>query len=191
MPTPDGNGASGPDDDRSEVPDVFVEALLRNPHRQRIVELLTQAPGMNKNQLAEALGIYANALDFHLERMEEMGLVHLRESPRGREIVCFTADNVDLWEDERTRVLFGRSPVQRVAIYLAENPGASTADIASALDVSPVTVRHHLRTLEESELVQRLRIGRDVIYSAVPEVARLIDEASLVWDRDFEALGPS
>lgn len=156
---------------RSDVPDSVLDRLLDHPTRGRIVELLGDRPGMNKNQLCEEMDLHSNLLDFHVEKLEDIGVVATRPSAQGKEILCFLKDDLDLWQDEKTRILFGRSPVRHVGLFLAENPGASTQEVAGALGVSPVTIRHHLRTLLEFDLIQRFRAGRVFVYEPQDELA--------------------
>lgn len=154
--------------------DAFASALLRNPTRRRIMRLLTEKPGMNKHQLAQALGINANTVKFHIERLEQIDQVETRAGT-GRETLCFTTHNIKLWDDRSTRVLFGRGPPRDVAMYLADHPGAGADEVSKALDLSLHTVRRHIRTLEEGELVQRIRVDRKVIYQAGPNLRKWIE----------------
>lgn len=48
-----------------------------------------------------------------------------------------------------------RSQSQELALHPSENPGATTREIGKALNISPVTVRYHLKTLRQYELVHR------------------------------------
>ena len=146
----------------------YKKILLRNPLRNRILGLLESKPGMNIRQLAEALDVNVTAVRFHLQRLERAALVETRSNPQGRETLCFTSDNVSLWDNRCTRVLFGRSSPRQVALYLAQNPHARTREVADDLGVSVHTVRRHLRTLEDQELIQRLRVDRQVTFHAEP-----------------------
>lgn len=157
--------------------ETFVSALLRNPVRSKIMTLLKRKPGMNRSQLARRLNMHENAIGFHLDRLIKAHLVVTRPGWDGREILCFTADNVSLWEQPETRILFGRGPPRKVARYLAEHPGTGTRQVAEALGLSANTVRRHLRTLEENDLVQRMRVDREVIYHAQPALVRWFEVA--------------
>lgn len=177
----------GEDPERTErIREAFRRALLRHPVRCVIYELLKHRPGLNKNQVGDTLELYPNRLKFHMDRMIQAGLIETRSSPRGQEVVCFLAEDADLWEDEATRILFGRSPLRQVAMYLAEHPGATTGEIAEALDVTPVTVRHHLDNLLEHDLVDRFQIERHYEYHAGPKLDRWVDEVGDGFERWWE-----
>lgn len=139
-------------------------ALLRNPVRHRIVDQLARTPGLNKNQLRRELDVLPNLLDFHLERLAEHGLVVTRPGARDNEVLCFLETDEDLWDDEELRIMFGRESTRDIGLFIARNPGADTEAIAEAVGLSEVTVRHHLRTLRDHDMVQRTRLGRSFEY---------------------------
>lgn len=162
-----------PKNARSEdrrIPKPLLDMLLRNPIRKQALEQLEENPGMNKRRLAQALGVSVSGLDFHLDRLEQAGLVITRASQSGRETLCFTPENVRLWDDPSTRMLFGTNAPIDVALYLTQRPCASAAEIAKELDVSVHTARRHLRNLEDQELVQRMRVDRQVYFHAEPRL---------------------
>lgn len=170
------------------------EALLDLPSRHELYEQITRTPGLNKNQLGGKLGMHATHLDFHLERLEEAGLIVTKPSAQEREILCFLTEDEGLWEDPDTRILFGRSSIREIGVYLGENPGAATTDAAEAVGLAAMTVRHHVRTLMDHDLVRRVRHGRQVEYYPTPELSRWTNELgdlyNLPWQPD-EDRGPS
>lgn len=176
-----GEGSSG------KVREAFQVSLLRHPLRRQILKILRERPGLNKNQLAKRLDIYPNQVDFHLRRMEKGDLVEMRPSARDSEILCFRVGDAGLWEDERTRILFGRRPLRQVGLYLADHPGTSSQKIAGALDVSTVTVRHHIRTLLDHDLATRWRIGRRFEYHPTEPLEAWVDEVGSGFERAWEA----
>lgn len=141
-----------------------VGLLLENEARSEIIELLRQRPGMNRNQLAKKLGIHASAVGYHIRRLAAIDLVETRPATQGREQLCFATGDAHLWDDEGTRVLYGRGLPRKVAIYLVEHPGADVHEIARGLCESEHTVRRHLRTLQECELVARTQVRKRVHY---------------------------
>lgn len=161
--------------EREEARRVQVQALLRNPLRRRILEILKRRPGMNRQQLARELGINLNGVGYHIERLEKVRLVALRPGLKDKETLCFTAENVELWEKKSLRVLFGSSRTSEVGLFLAQNPGAGPMQVAHALDLSVHTVRRHVRRLEDSGLVQRLRVDRQVEYHAEPALVSWVE----------------
>lgn len=160
-----------------KVPEKFLELLLDNPTRKEIIRLLETKPGMNKHQISKELGMNVNAVEFHLDRLIEAGQVKIRSENKKREIHCFTADNVDLWENESTRILFGRGPSREVALFVAQNPGASAKQIAEELCISINTARRHIRQLEKAELIQKMRVEQNVFHHAEPGLEEWVERA--------------
>lgn len=175
-----------PRGDRGDVPDFVKDELLEHPLRRGIVETLAETPGMNKLQLCRALDTYPNLVDFHLEQLHDARLVVTRPGAQGNEILCFLWEDAELWENPRTRVLFGRRPIRDVGLYLAENPGTKTRQIAEDLGISPVTVRHHLRTLRDHDLVDRYRAGRRFLYAAGEDLETWASELGSVFERPWD-----
>jgi predicted transcriptional regulator len=137
---------------------------LDHPRRERIHETLQENPGLNWSQLQRETGLSVGVLSFHLDRLERQGHVVRKESPSENEVLLFLDEHEDLWNDPRTRVLFGNESTRKVAQYLTEDPGSIASEIAEELDVTPEAVRYHLSKLEERDLVSRERDGRAVAY---------------------------
>lgn len=142
-----------------DEPDPVRRDLLRHPVRRRIVDLLAQSPGLNKSRIARELGLQLNAVRYHLRKLEGAGLVVLRRSPRKHEVVSFVKTDARLWDEPRTRVLFGGRPGARVARHIARHPGATVREIAPATGLTPSAVHYHIRTLMAYRLVIRYRLG--------------------------------
>lgn len=135
-------------------------SLLCNENRQQIVRQLGRTPGLNINLLAEKTEISGSVVTFHLHRLADADLVSIKPGVKGNERLCFLKRDEDLWEDPQTRILFGREPARNVALYVLENPGVTPEEISEALERSTRSARHHLRTLEDRGLIDRVRIGR-------------------------------
>lgn len=168
-----GSGAGGA---QKVPPPTFVEMLLKNPFRMKILRLLEQDPGMNKHQLAVVLGLRVGAIEFHVDRLVAAGLIETRPGP-GRETLCFRTQDATLWDDPATRMLYGRGPAKQVALFLAGHPGVGSQEVAETLDLSIHTVRRHLQLLQENELIQKMRVERQVVYHAEPTLLEWIEAA--------------
>lgn len=151
------------------------DAPLDHPRRQAIFEAVKRNPGLNWNQLQRQTGLAVGALLFHLDRLEEQGALVRKPSTNRNEVLFFTEDQVDLWRNPRTRLLFGNEATRRVAEVIARRPGASATDIADEIGVHPVTVRYHLNKLTESQLVDGARDGRQIHYRPSGELTTWLD----------------
>lgn len=169
------------------MPPTRTPALnLDNVNRQRIYDQLSEKPGMNRNQLRKELDLALGVLNYHLGKLEEAGLVVRKPSTNDKEILLFTNDNQLLWNDPDTRLLFGSHPTRSVALYIAENPGTRTREIAKALDIKPVTVRYHLSKLRDHDLTYRVPAGRKIKYEPSSKLEEWVSERGDSYQRPGE-----
>lgn len=162
--------------------DPVQRDFLEQPWRREIVELLAKRPGLNKSQIARALGIHLNLARFHLDQLEAVDLVEMRESPRDREIVCFLPRDLHLWEDPRTRVLFGGSRVTEVARAVVRQPGSTASEIGEELGLSRSGTHRHLTTLREAGLVYRFRIEQAYRHYPTPVLEAWVERTEKEGD---------
>lgn len=144
------------------------------------MELLANQPGLNKSQIARELDRQLNTIRHHLNRLEVVDLIEMRDSPRGREVVCFLPSQLHLWQEPKTRILFGGSRVTEVARHVVDAPGSTTREIGEALGLSRGGVHRHLTTLREASLVFRFRIGAAYRYypqSELQEWSESVEES--------------
>jgi predicted transcriptional regulator len=174
MPEPCGRSPRPPKPIRKLPPEV-LEAFLHNPTRKRIVDLIQEKPGMNQNQVAEALETSTSTITYHLHRLKKSGHLIIVKPPKGKQKLCFTPENIHHWQQEDFRILLGRGTPQRVAGYVTLNPGATTKQIAKELKLSVSSVQRHIRSLQDRRLVHSTRIDRDVLYHADPELVEWVE----------------
>jgi DNA-binding transcriptional ArsR family regulator len=84
-------------------------------------------------------------------------------------------------------------PTRRQLLDLLVDVGrASATSLAAHLPVSRQAVVKHLQVLEGADLVVRLRVGREVLFSAdtgpLDASARWLADLSSAWDRRLAAL---
>ena len=84
-------------------------------------------------------------------------------------------------------------PTRRALLDVLVDAGwASATTLAGRLPVSRQAVVKHLQVLTTAGLVQGVRSGREVLYSARPDpldaCARWLADLSAVWDRRLAAL---
>lgn len=141
--------------------DRVQRALLEQPVRRRIANLLDERPGLNLSRVARELGIHLNLARFHLRKLADAGVVELRPGARKREVLCFLQRDARLGDEPRTRLLFGGSPAGAVARHVALNPGATARQVADATGLTFGAAHYHLAKLMERRLVARIRGGSE------------------------------
>lgn len=149
---------------------------LDHPRRKLIYELIQRQPGLNWNQIQAKTGLSVGALLFHVEKLEEADVVIRRPSTSENEVLFFTEDNVSLWRDPSTRVLFGNESTRKVARAIAETPGITTQEIAEQVGIHDVTVRYHLDKLDDHKLLIDEKDGRRKRYRPTDRLSGWMDE---------------
>lgn len=157
----DGRGVKG-------LPGYVYERHLAHPTRQAVVDVLREEPGLNRSQVyrrvEEELDETPGDLRYHLDYLVDEGLVVTYSERERKEVHCFLVVDASLWRDDRTHVLFGRAPSRNVALFLVDNPGATTEEIADALGLEPSTIRYHLQRLHKRGLIRKHKVGATWVY---------------------------
>lgn len=160
------------------------EAPFDHPRRELIYELVNRQPGLNWNQIKRKTGLSAGTLLFHLDKLEDAGEILRRDSTSDKEILFFTEDNVEMWRDPSTRVLFGNDATRNVARAIDNNPGASIQEIADEVGIHYVTVRYHLDKLKDHKLLIEDKDGRRKIYEPTNRLSEWIHDFGEEVDPD-------
>lgn len=177
------SGGDGPEGDADL--DEVQRSALDHDTRHAIYETVARTPGLNKRQIAQRVGIERSTAHHHLERLEGYELVELLAGERDNEVLCFHPDHAHLWNDERTRLLYGQRPARQVALYVSANPGATTRELEEALDAAPRTIRDHLGELRDRGLVEAHRFRRRVEYHATPSLEAWAGEVGECYPRSW------
>lgn len=168
--------------DEDPPPDYVLDEWTELSNRAKMVEWVGRIPGINKNRLAKAVGVDHGVITHHLRFLEPLGTIVTRTREDGNEIHCFLPEDVDLWENEHGRFLFGRSGPRAVVLYLAENPGAKSQEIADALGLTVNTIRHHLRTLRDHGAIKEYSVGRTNLYDITEPVREWVEAVGDVFE---------
>lgn len=134
--------------------------LLEDDNRRALYDQAEKTPGLNITQLSQAIDIPRTTASYHLARLEANDLLTLyTNTERGNEKLCFLPHHAHLYNDEKTRPLFGAQRTRRIARYIAHNPGATIQEIARAFEVTYGAIKHHTDRLRELDLIHRTRTG--------------------------------
>jgi predicted transcriptional regulator len=124
------------------------------PPLRQFLERLSQAPGLNIQELSDATGISRTAANYHVRRLVRGGyLVTLRQGPH---LLHFPATVPPL---ERVAIgLLRIASVRATADAVFHHPALSWDELATRLHVTSRTVRRAIRALDRAGL---LRIERE------------------------------
>lgn len=138
---------------RLQAPD-----LLDHPVRKELLQRIEAQPGLHYQDLVRAMGKGKGAIEHHLRKLQEGGLV---KSIASGGYTCFFPVAFD-------RRLTAAAPAlksagaRKVLAAIQANPGASAMAVGAATGLSPAAVNHHLQRLGAAGLVDVLRNGRSL-----------------------------
>lgn len=151
------------------------EDLLDQPTRRAVYEVLDETEGRSLDELAEAADCSPSTARYHLQRLEDGGLVASAGIQAGHR--WFATGSLSPEQMERRAALeVGNS--QEVYDQLVDDPGASLSEVADAIGSSPPAVHQIVERLEDVDLVEKHRDGRQVaLYPADGSLAVSTGEA--------------
>lgn len=125
------------------------EEALKSPHRQKIMQLVRERPGITQQDLAPKLRLGPTALNAHVLRLREVGLLEARQW--GRSLQLYPAGEAPA-EDDPAVV----PPLSRRIGLLMLRGTWSSSEIAAATGYTDRNVRVHLRALADAHLIEEV-----------------------------------
>jgi DNA-binding transcriptional ArsR family regulator len=138
---------------RLQTPD-----LLEHPVRKELLQRIEAHPGIHYQDLVRAMGKGKGAIEHHLRKLHEGGLVKALASGG---YTCWFPTKYD-------HRLVGAAPALKsdgaraVLAAVQARPGGSARDIGLVTGLSPAAVNHHLQRLGAAGLVHIVRAGRSL-----------------------------
>jgi predicted transcriptional regulator len=129
--------------------------VLEHPARSKIMQAIEAEPGVHFLALSRRLAIGNGTLDHHLRKLEQANLVRRHSSPG---YVCFFPAGTG-WAAMQAAPALRSDGGRAVAKALAEQPGATSREIAAKLGLAPSTVAYHLKRLQGAGVVTTGRTG--------------------------------
>jgi predicted transcriptional regulator len=123
--------------------------------RRRIYELIRKSPGIHFRELQKKLGIAVGNLQYHLDRLEELGLI---ESVRENGYKRYYATTLRFSDEEKKIMSALRVRTEKlILIYLLINPFAKERELSKALNLSPSTISWHISKLVKLGIIDKVR----------------------------------
>jgi DNA-binding transcriptional ArsR family regulator len=142
------------------------KTALDNPTRQRLYELLRDAPGSSAAQLSEQAGLHVTTVKYHLDVLRRVGMV-------GEQVVdgCrrfYSYENGDRME-LLCRALLDEPAARAIYRQISEHPGLPFIEVAKSLGMRKEHVHYHVQKLTKHGLVaDRWEGGRRLLFPSVP-----------------------
>ena len=148
--------------------------LMDNTLRERIMDLLTQAPGCYLGKMGRDLGVPTSTLKYHLNILRSFDMVTTVKKGRCRHYFPKRRRFTD--HEKRMFSALEHAPTRRMVEIVRTNPGVSQAGLVHLTGLSQSTVAWHMGKLEEMNLVESQRRGVKEYYLA-PDFRLVLDAA--------------
>jgi predicted transcriptional regulator len=144
--------ASPPADAAAWVPppvDPQAEALLQQPLRRRLLDLIQERPGVHASELCRQAGEPWGTVQYHLSLLRKTNLVSALDAGRERRLFPIGMDPAHA----RLLAILNHGRRGEIAAYIQHHPGSRQVDICDAVDVTRKTFRLAVRPLVDEHLV--------------------------------------
>jgi DNA-binding MarR family transcriptional regulator len=155
---------------------IAKSALLDSPVRDQLVTAIRQEPGVHASDLGRRVQVGWGNLVYHLDRLEDEGLVFSTIDGRHRRF--FVAGEV-AWTAREQLALLKNARARELYEIIFEHPDVPQHELAKFAGVSASNATRNLRKLEQAGLIERRTQGRAVQYR-VPAGAKPYDADAAV-----------
>lgn len=129
---------------------ISQDKVLDNPNRAKVMQIVEDEPGIHFQQISRRTGMGRGALDHHLRKLADAGLVVPKV---GAGYTCFFPKGVDRREMAAAGVT--KSPgARKVFEVLLPDASRTVQDIAVLTGLSPSTVSHHLSRMKQAGVIE-------------------------------------
>lgn len=144
--------------------------VLESPDRMRILQIVHERPGISVTDLSHRLQMTWGQLNYHLGRLEQVGLLHTVKA--GRHRMVFPDRQSD--EAPEDRALLLERTARALALLILENPRVSVTDLVRMSNESPRVVYYHVKKLLDAGLVTSSSGVHHRGLSATPRLAQIL-----------------
>ncbi len=155
----------------ARVHDADPDALLAQPVRRRILDLIQLRPGIHASALCRESGEAWGTVQYHLALLDKGDLVTAVSAGRERR---FFVGGID---PERAQIMgvLNQGRRQEIARFIQDHPGSRQVDVCTAVSVSRKTFRASIAPLVDAGLVAEQKGLQTNRYFADEGLTELLD----------------
>jgi DNA-binding MarR family transcriptional regulator len=132
---------------------IKKENLLKNAQRKRIIDYITENPGIHYRAILSNLSLPMGSLSYHLNRLEKGQYIRSRQDGMYRRFYL---------KSTKTDMKFFLSDIQESILgVIKENQGISQSKIANKINVSRKVVNYHINILDQAGFILVESKGRE------------------------------
>ncbi|MHB8584780.1 MAG: winged helix-turn-helix transcriptional regulator [Thermoplasmatota archaeon] len=153
--------------------------VLELEARRRVYQAIVNGPGRHLRDLERELAIGVGALRYHIDRLEQAGLID--EEPDARYLRYFAKE---VPEPLRRLITPLRAQsARRIVTELLAHPGSTPRDLSDATHLGVAAVQGYLRELQRRGMLSKTREGGATRYLVVDATA--VVDALTAYRRSF------
>ena len=129
--------------------------LLNLEIRRKLFNYIKDNPGLHLHELARKIDMSYHNLRYHLSHLEKHDLVVLKSNKSYTHV--YPKENLSKREKEIFSVVRQETP-RNILLVLINYIITSQNDLSELLDKHPTTIEHHLKKLQELNLIQNVEV---------------------------------
>jgi predicted transcriptional regulator len=122
-----------------------TRSLIDNANRSRIIEVITEEPGIHFRELSRRLGLKQGVLSYHLNVLEKHEMIKSVQDSNNRRFYLIGV--------KVEKKIFLTEIQQSIIGIIYDSPGISQSAISRQLGRSKALINYHLRILKDASLV--------------------------------------
>jgi predicted transcriptional regulator len=150
------------------------KTALDNPTRQKVYELLRDAPGSSAAVLGERSALHVTTVKYHLDVLRRLGMVGEQMVDGRRRFYSYeNGDRAEMLE----RALLDEPAARAVFQQIVKAPGRPFIEVAKALGMRKEHVHYHVQKLSRYGLISdKWEGGRRLLFPATPPATPAVAE---------------
>lgn len=144
--------------------------------RQRIFELVEENPGLHLAKIAELLQMSSQLAEYHLLTLEKNELIFGIKDDQGYYKRFYTKGTDVGVQEKQTLALLRQEHHLKIVAHILLNPHIKHKELLEKLAITGPTLSHHLKRLEEYDIVGAVSYGKERGYHIKneKEIVRII-----------------
>ena len=156
------------------------EESLALESQRDIYHYIQDNPGTHLRKISRELDCSLSTLRYHLDFLEQKGLI---VSSKERNLKVYFAAGELGSKDKKISPLLQQKRFRDIILVILLNPGLTHENISEKLSLKPSTLSKYIKILEERQIIEHERVGREKRYHALNE--KLIIKLLLLYRRSF------
>lgn len=145
-----------------EVPPKILDRRISQT-RKKIIEVITNNPGLHQSKIAETLNMRLSLAEYHLRQMEQENIIFAVKDVGYYKRYYITGSEAGAKERIIISLLREKIPL-KIVLFLFKHPNAKHKEILQNFNISSSTLTYHLTKLVQYEIIEIPSYGEEKGY---------------------------